>query len=83
MGRLLLILAIAGVAYYLFRRLTAGNSTSGSDRPAPTRAPDAPPVKRCAECGVHAPEDGGVQYQNLFFCSPEHLQEYLRKGGPG
>lgn len=83
MGRLLLILAIAGVAYYLFRRLTAGNRTSGGDGPAATRAADAPSVKRCAECGVHAPEESGVKYQNLFFCSPEHLQAYLRKGGPG
>ncbi|MFP5383912.1 MAG: PP0621 family protein [Gammaproteobacteria bacterium] len=83
MSRLLLILAIAGVAYYLYRRLTAGNSSSGGDRPAATRAADAPPVKRCAECGVHAPEEGGVHYQNLFFCSPEHLQAYLSKGGPG
>lgn len=83
MGRLLLIVAIVGVAYYLYRRLTAGNRTSGSDNQAATRAADASQVKRCAECGVHAPEEGGVRYQSLFFCSPEHLQEYLRKGGPG
>lgn len=88
MGRLLLILAIVGVAYYLYRRLTsgnrsAGNRSAGGDSHAATRAADAPPVKRCAECGVHAPEEGGVHYQNLFFCSPEHLQAYLSKGGPG
>lgn len=83
MGRLLLILAIAGVAYYLYRRLTAGNQNSGNDSQAATRTTDAPAVKRCAECGVHAPEEGGVRYQNLFFCTPEHLQAYLRKGGPG
>lgn len=83
MGRLLLILAIAGVAYYLYRRLTGGNAAAGNGNPTTTRPADAPPVTRCAQCGVHAPEESGVRYQNLFFCTPEHLQEYLRKGGPG
>lgn len=77
MGRLLLILAIAAVGWYLYRRLTMG-----APPPAST-PPPAPPgaMLRCAECGVHAPEASGVRYQTLFFCSPEHLSEYVRKHG--
>lgn len=77
MGRLLLFVAIAAVAWYLFRRL-ANPPAAGGSQPQPPQAP----VTRCAECGVHAPENTGVRHQNLFFCSTAHLNDYVRKQGP-
>lgn len=85
--RILLLVAIVIAGYVLFRRLMGGGGQKPG-RPAPPQtsepqAPDPAPVTRCAHCGVHAPESGGVRYQNLFFCSPDHLQAYLKKGGAG
>lgn len=81
--RLLLLVAIAIAGYVLFRRLLGRGQARGDQPPSSPPAPDVAPVTRCARCGVHAPESGGVRYQNLFFCSPDHLQAYLKKGGPG
>ena len=47
MGRLLLFVAIAAVAWYLFRRL-ANPPAAGGSQPQPPQAP----VTRCAECGA-------------------------------
>lgn len=80
MIRLLLIAAIAAVAWYLFRRLTGGRP-AGPTTPPPGNPGQQGTITRCAECGIHAPEASGVRYHNLFFCSPEHLNDYLRKGG--
>ena len=78
MARILLLIAIVAVAWYLYRRLTA--RPGGGTPSTPTAAnPDA--VTRCEECGVHVPEKNGVRYQERFFCSPEHLNEYRRKNG--
>lgn len=79
MGRLLLFAAIAAVAWYLFRRLA--NPPAGVGQPPAPQSPQQAPVTRCAECGVHAPENAGVRYQNLYFCCPEHLNDYVRKLG--
>jgi len=77
MIRLILIVAIAAVAWYLYRRITRGNS--------PTNTPAAPPantqdiVRQCDHCGVHVPESNGVRYQSQFFCCPEHMNEHINK----
>lgn len=85
MARLLLIVLIAAVGWYLYRRLTlgGGNASAGGSPGAPGPATPPPVMQRCAECGVHAAESAGVRYQNLFFCSPEHLDAYLGKHGRG
>lgn len=79
MIRLLLIVAIVAVGWYLYRRLIAGPGTTGQ----PPAAPGGGKIAKCDECGVHAPEQDGVQYQTRFFCCPEHLQSWLKKNGPG
>ncbi len=75
--RLLLLAAILGVAWYLYRRLikpAAGNDQTSAQQPSAQAT-----MNRCAECGVHAPEDSGVRYQQLFFCCPEHMNSHIRK----
>lgn len=79
MIRLLLIVAIVAVGWYLYRRLIAGPARTGEQPPA---AP-AGKISPCDECGVHAPESDGVQFHGKFFCCPEHLQSWLKKNGPG
>lgn len=80
MIRLLLIAAIVAVGWYLYRQWSqpAGPRSDG--------VPPAPPqtaIARCQECGVHAPENSGVRYQDKFFCCPDHLQSWLKKQGQG
>lgn len=80
MGRLLLFVAFAAVGWYLFRRI--GQASAGAPgNPPPRGTGTAPAMLRCAECGVHAPEDTGVRYQGNFYCCPEHMNDHLRKLG--
>lgn len=78
--RLLFYIAIAAAIWYVWRRMQAGK-TQPQNRP-PATPVDQGAMGRCAECGVHVPEQSGVRYQTLFFCSPDHLNSYLRKNGP-
>lgn len=34
---------------------------------------------KCAATGVHLPKSEAIQKGELFFCSEEHLKEYLEK----
>ena len=77
MARLLLLIAIVATGWYLYR-LAAGRGTPA----APPPVAPAPAMNRCAECGVHAPEGDGVRYQTLFFCCPQHLDDYVKRQGP-
>jgi len=81
MARIFLLIAIAAVGWYLYRRLVV--RPGNANPPAPPAAPGADTVTRCAHCGVHVPDKSGVHYQSLFFCSPDHLNEYLRQQGKG
>ena len=36
------------------------------------------PMVRCANCGLHLPDDRAVREGNLWYCSQAHLQQ-----GPG
>lgn len=79
MVRLLLLIAIAAVAWYLYRRIVVAPKIPPTTPPPPAAGPD--PVTRCEECGVHVPEKNGVRFQDKFFCGPDHLNSYLRKNG--
>ena len=35
-------------------------------------------MKRCAECGVHLPEQEALTYQTLNFCCNDHKKLYLK-----
>lgn len=76
--RLLLIAAIIGVVWYLFRRLSP-TTKAQQQAPPPTSANPQAAMDRCLECGVHAPEDSGVRYQQAFFCCPEHMNKHIKK----
>lgn len=84
MGRLLLLVTLVAIGWFVFRRLgrPPANVGGGPGRPAGGQQPPAQAhVSLCAECGVHAPDNTGIRYQNLFFCSPEHLNAWLARQG--
>lgn len=80
--RLLLIAGIVAVGWYLFRQWTRPASTQKDADKSPGQPPEpSPTMVCCEECGVHAPANNGVRYQDRFFCTPQHLQDWLRRQG--
>lgn len=72
--RILLIVLLIWVAWRLLRQALlpgpgkSSNNTDSGD--SPTR------MVRCAQCGVHLPEQEAVHKDELFFCGKEHLLEW-------
>jgi uncharacterized protein len=79
--RLLLIAAIVWVAWMLYRRLNPARPPAGDQQGS--QAPANEQMARCEQCGVHAPESTGVRYQNLFFCSAAHFEDWRRQNESG
>ncbi|MFZ5722050.1 MAG: PP0621 family protein [Pseudomonadota bacterium] len=78
MIRLLLIAAIVGVGWYLYRQWSRSGSTPAGTAGSPPAQPQTA-IAKCEECGIHAPENTGVRYQDHFFCTPDHLQAWMRR----
>jgi uncharacterized protein len=68
-GRLILLLFLALVAYLLLKGSKApsrpGKHKVASDRPAER-------MVECAHCGVHLPESESLSVGGKHFCSEEH-----------
>ena len=73
MLRLLIFFAVVASAIWIFRKLKNDASTSRS-----SREQDAPPMVRCAHCGVHLPRDRALTLEQQWYCSQAHLEQ-----GPG
>lgn len=51
----------------------------GTNMPTTVNTPSSnKAMKRCAECGVHLPEQEALTYQTLSFCCNEHKKLYLK-----
>lgn len=74
MFRLLLLLAIGFIAYTLYKRISQDKTSSRQ----PAQPPELP-MKKCAYCGLHLPEQDALTYQTLHFCNDEHKQRYLEQ----
>lgn len=72
LARTLMIAAMAALAYYLYRRWKEAQAT----RPPKPAQPYV--MKQCAHCGLHLPEKEANSHNQLYFCSEEHKQFYLR-----
>lgn len=73
MLRLLFWIALIFAAIWLWRKFKAPASST-----RPPREQDAPPMVRCAHCGVHLPRDRALGNQHQWYCSQAHLEQ-----GPG
>ncbi|WP_460121534.1 PP0621 family protein [Pseudomonas sp. H3_G09] len=73
MLRLLFWIALIFAAIWLWRKFKAPASSTRS-----SREQDAPPMVRCAHCGVHLPRDRALGNQQQWYCSQAHLEQ-----GPG
>ena len=69
MSRLLLLIAIVIVVYWLFRSYRKGNTPARNN-------PAAEDMVRCAHCGVHLPKGESIVADGLIFCCAEHRDIY-------
>ena len=70
--RLVILVALVLVGWYLFRKLTAP-----SQKPADnTRSRgDYQPMVACQRCGVHVPADQALNRGDASYCCRDHLPD--------
>ena len=68
MGKLILLLIVAAVLYYVLKG--GRRSARGKDREAEAGAPER--MVNCSQCGVYLPESEAQGDGHRFFCSEEH-----------
>ena len=77
MARLLILIALFAVGWWLWRKLT---------RPAPQQRPPATPAAqpmvRCAHCGMHVPQREALTHDNRWYCSRAHLEQDVPRRQP-
>ena len=69
MSRLLLLIAIVVVVYWLFRSYLKGNIPQKNN-------PVAEDMVCCAHCGVHLPKGESILVGGCSFCCAEHRDAY-------
>jgi len=72
--RLLIILAIAFLAYRLFRSWQRSIARS-SKTPKSKASKQVENVVRCHHCDLHIPEAEAIQQNGRYYCSQKHLQQ--------
>lgn len=72
--RLLFWIALIAAAFWLWRRLTQKKAPT-------TQQQGSLPMVRCAQCGMHVPQDQALQSQGRWYCSQAHLEQDSTPGG--
>jgi uncharacterized protein len=67
LGRLLVLIAIVALVFWLLRRYR--RSLDGDGKPGRAEIED---MVRCAHCGIHLPRSESVEGAGGHFCSSEH-----------
>ncbi len=71
MGKLILIIIIALLAYWIIKARKHTNKKIESLTDA------SEDMVRCTHCGVHLPESESIVSEGDFFCSDKHYQQHL------
>ena len=69
MAKLLLIVIVGVVVYFIVRSYARSVAKSAGQTP---RARPGEDMVRCAQCGVHLPKSESIVTHGKFFCSEEH-----------
>ena len=69
MAKLLLIVVVFALVYYVVRGYTR---TLGRDGERPPAVKGGEDMVRCGHCGVHLPRSESVGAADAWFCSEEH-----------
>jgi uncharacterized protein len=69
MIRLIMWIALIMAAIWLFKRLKRGPAPRPKAQPPEIQAA---PMVRCAQCGVHIPQDRALSSGQQWYCSEPH-----------
>ena len=70
MGKIILVLILAAVAFLVIRSAMRGRSGGG---PAEMRADaQAENMKECARCGLNVPRSEALEAGGRYYCSEDH-----------
>ncbi|MCC2637622.1 MAG: domain of cyanobacterial aminoacyl-tRNA synthetase [Moraxellaceae bacterium] len=80
MGKLLQLIMLGVVAWFVFRYLLRKPGLPGQDKaPPPAGAgPAGAVMRRCDFCQVHVPEGESTQSRGHYFCSEAHRDAFFR-----
>lgn len=82
MGKLVQLILLGVVAWFVFRYLQGRASLPGQGGGSGSPEGSAPPVmRRCAYCNVHIPEGESTQSRGQYFCSEAHRDAFFRGAG--
>jgi len=69
--RLLMIIAIVWVVWFIYRRVKQGKHVLKRNK---VKKHAISNVKQCSVCGVHVPENEVLESNGRFYCSQKHLK---------
>ena len=72
MSRLIFILAVVAVVYWLLKSYLKQPPQKSSPEPSED-------MVRCAQCGVHLPKSESILTGGEYFCGEAHRREYAEK----
>ena len=79
MGKLVVLIIVAIVAYVVVQALAASRRGQGRnsarDKPDPNAGERVVP---CSECGVNVPESEALVSGGRYFCSDAHLRQHCQ-----
>ncbi len=75
--RLLFWIILIAAAFWLWRRFTDKPGAASKPKPEQTTLS----MVRCAQCGVHVPQEQALPDRGLWYCSQAHLEQGSKSGG--
>lgn len=84
MGKLLQLLVLGAIAWFVYRVLAGRPGLPRQDDTSTTGGRPSPGggiMRRCAYCQVHVPEGESSQSRGHFFCSEAHRDAFFRERG--
>lgn len=79
MGKLVQLILLGAIAWFVFRYLQGRASLPGEGGNAGGPGGPSPSVmRRCAYCNVHVPEGESTQSRGHFFCCEAHRDAFFR-----
>lgn len=73
LGRLLLIVLLAGLAYLVYQRYIRKLIDRHKDPQHDKKKINK--TVRCQHCQLHLPEHEAIQHHGRYYCSQEHLEK--------
>ena len=70
--RIILLAVIIALVMSMIRKWKAQQDGQAADTTTPV-------MKKCAQCGVHLPQQDAIHSGDLYFCSEAHRQTYAKQ----